>query len=65
MVKRMELIEKYWIVRYMQDNDWGLPAYEETSYCYSEEELQECLNGLDFYTRDVTVEEIKEYEFEK
>lgn len=63
-MERMKECTTFWVVRYMQGNDWDMLAYREEEVCHTEEELQRCLDCLDCYTYDIEVERVTYYEFE-
>lgn len=70
-MKRMKECDTFWVVTYMKGNDWGLKPYKEEQICHTEEELQYCLNRLDYYTYDcldyytydIEIKKVTEYEF--
>lgn len=62
-MKRMKECETFWIVKYMQGNDWGVNPHKEKEICYTEEELQRCLDCLDYYTYDIEIERVTQYDF--
>lgn len=64
-MKRMKECDTFWVVTYMQGNDWGLKPYKEEQICHTEEELQYCLSHLDYYTYDIEIKRVTEYEFNK
>lgn len=64
-MKRMKKYDTFWVVTYMQGNDYGSRPYKEVEKCFTEEQLQNCLDSLDYYTYDVEIEKVTRYEFSK
>lgn len=62
-MKRMEEYDTFWVVTYMQGNDYGIKPHEEKEICRTKEELQKCLDCLDYYTYDVEIERVTRYDF--
>lgn len=64
-MKKMEEYDTFYVVTYMQGNDYGIKPHKEEEICRTKEELQNCLDCLDYYTYDVEIERVTRYEFNK